>query len=236
MTQSGKNLAFLISKIERLDERQNITAKYAVGVKRQLDELTEKFNDLQQQFDQQVALSNHLNGSKPTNGLVSSEVTAVEPMTDTGESLMLNKSTGVMLVTPVEAQLNVDADSNQNNLAEVEVNAVVENELDEETTAAQQEEFSTIFSDEEFKIERAMWLLNRIYATEAESQDTPISKEELLQQYEQGKRKFRGVNLAGINLYNQSLAGIDLQGATLVSADLSYIDLTEARQISAALN
>lgn len=58
MADSEKNLASLISKIEQIEERQNITAKYAVAVKRQLDELTEKFNNLQQRFEQQATLNN----------------------------------------------------------------------------------------------------------------------------------------------------------------------------------
>jgi|SRR4028119_1246502 TolA-binding protein len=57
------------SKIQQLEERQNITAKYTVGVKRQLDELTGKFNELQQRFEKQLTLNNSLNGTKPTNGL-----------------------------------------------------------------------------------------------------------------------------------------------------------------------
>ena len=70
MDNSEQNLSYLRSKVEQLEERQNITAKYAVGVKRQLDELIGKFNRLQQCFEQQAALSNDLNSAKSTNGLV----------------------------------------------------------------------------------------------------------------------------------------------------------------------
>jgi hypothetical protein len=50
MDNSEQDLSYLSSKVEQLEQRQNITAKYAVGVKRQLDELIEKFNNLQQRF------------------------------------------------------------------------------------------------------------------------------------------------------------------------------------------
>src|SRR5687768_13642882 len=114
MADSDRNLASLMSKVEQIEERQNITAKYAVGVKRQLDELIEKFNNLQQRFEQQVALSNDLNSTKSTNGLVSSEAVAVASVANSGESLRLNKSTDVMLVTPAAAEVNADADSEAN--------------------------------------------------------------------------------------------------------------------------
>ncbi len=96
------------SKIQQLEERQNITAKYAVGVKRQLDKLTEQFNDLQQRFEQQSALINGLNGSQPTNGLVSSEAIVVESATDSGKSIMLNNSTTLRLAQPNEVEVNLD--------------------------------------------------------------------------------------------------------------------------------
>src|SRR5688572_25962435 len=97
MVDSDRNLASLISKVEQLEERQNITAKYAVGVKRQLDELMGKFNYLQQQFEQQAALINDLTIAKSTNGLVSNEAVDVASVSDSDESTRLNNSTDVML-------------------------------------------------------------------------------------------------------------------------------------------
>src|SRR5919202_2140182 len=196
MDNSEQNLASLSSKVEQLEQRQNITAKYAVGVKRQLDELIGKFNSLQQRFEQQAALSNDLNSGKSTNGLVSSEAVAVASVPDSGESIRLNNSTDVMLVTPVAAEVNADADSEHNNLAEVEVNAdVVEAEPEEDTATTQPEEFTRAFNDEEFKLERMMWLLNRIYADEEGSEDTLIDAEEFWRRYNEGERDFKGANL-----------------------------------------
>ena len=144
MADSDMDLASLMSKVEQIEERQNITAKYAVGVKRQLDELIEKFNNLQQRFEQRTALSNELNSAKSTNGLVSSEAVAVAAVTDSGESTRLNNSTDVMLVTPVAAEVNADFN---------------EIETDEIDAATQQERSITVFSDEEFKIARMTQLV-----------------------------------------------------------------------------
>ncbi len=55
MTDLQLDVASLVSRIQQLEERQNSTAQYAVRVKRQLDELTEQFNDLQQRFSQSPA-------------------------------------------------------------------------------------------------------------------------------------------------------------------------------------
>jgi len=209
MSDTQQELASLISKIEQLEERQNITAKYAVVVKRQLEEMTKKFNNLQQRFEQQSSLRNGLNGAKATDGLVLSEVTSVASVIDGGESIMPNNLinlTGVMLTPPVVAEVKADAD--KSNSAEVNVNSdVIETNLAVEIATAQQEEFSKAFSDEEFKVERIVWLFNRIHAAEKQSLETPIDAQEFWRRYKEGKRDFTGMNLAGMNL-----AGINLSG------------------------
>jgi uncharacterized protein YjbI with pentapeptide repeats len=67
MTDPQLDVASLVSRIQQLEERQNSTAQYAVRVKRQLDELTEQFNDLQQRFSQLPTLSNSLNSLSSAN-------------------------------------------------------------------------------------------------------------------------------------------------------------------------
>jgi cell fate (sporulation/competence/biofilm development) regulator YlbF (YheA/YmcA/DUF963 family) len=67
MANSQLDAVSLASRIEQLEKRQNITAKYAVGVKRQLDELTEQFNVLQQHFNQLSASGNSLNVTDSTD-------------------------------------------------------------------------------------------------------------------------------------------------------------------------
>ncbi|MEO8892929.1 MAG: hypothetical protein ABI417_15680, partial [Coleofasciculaceae cyanobacterium] len=76
MAEAENNLASLASKIAQLEERQNITAKYAVAVKRQLDELSTQFNNLQQRLEKPLALSNSLNNVEITNSVEAEEINA----------------------------------------------------------------------------------------------------------------------------------------------------------------
>ena len=74
MAEAENNLASLVSKMAQLEERQNITAKYAVAVKRQLDELSTQFNNLQQRLEKPPALSNSLNDLEITNSVEAEEI------------------------------------------------------------------------------------------------------------------------------------------------------------------
>jgi uncharacterized protein YjbI with pentapeptide repeats len=69
MADAENDLASLASKMAQLEQRQDVTAKYAVGVKRQLDELTLEFKNLQQRLEKLPALSNSLNDIKTTNSV-----------------------------------------------------------------------------------------------------------------------------------------------------------------------
>lgn len=199
MTESQQDILSLIARIEQLEERQNITAKYAVNVKRQLDKLTEQFNDLQQRFEPQPALSNGLNGSKPTNGLVSSEAIVVESAADSGKSIMLNNSTTVMLAQPIEVEVNLD---------EIDQNKI--------NTAVPEESRLTVFSDEGFKIARMTQLMNafgdmlliRAYLAEQENQaqETPISAGEFW--------SLKDANLDGAILDKAKLSGTIMPDGT----------------------
>jgi uncharacterized protein YjbI with pentapeptide repeats len=69
---------------------------------------------------------------------------------------------------------------------------------------------------------------------------TPIAREELLEQYNKGRRNFSQVNLAGANLNGLNLSGIDLSNSvlervTLQEADLSGANLYGITLISANL-
>jgi hypothetical protein len=76
MAEAEKNLASLASKIAQLEERQNITAKYAVAVKRQLDELSTQFYNLQQCLEKPPNLSISLNNVEITNLVETEEIDA----------------------------------------------------------------------------------------------------------------------------------------------------------------
>jgi len=213
MVNSQQDISSLIARIEQLEERQNITAKYAVNVKRQLDQLSEQFNDLKQHFEQQSTLINGLNGSKPTNGLVSSETIVVESAADSSKSLMLNNSTTVMVAQAIEVEVKVDE--------------IDKNKTD---TATPEEPRLTVFSDEGFRIARMTQLIDAFgdmllltaYLAEQknQAQETPISAGEFWKQYKDGKRDFTGVNLAGVSL-NKCATRTTWNKANLTKAILS---------------
>jgi len=211
MTEPQLDVASLVSRIQQLEERQNSTAQYAVRVKRQLDELTEQFNDLQQRFSQLPSLSNSLNSVDTTNAPT--------------ESAVLDDADVVkQFFERVDQQERQEAiastASSQNsellgNPAEVEVDQV------QETDTTAPEESTTAFNDQEYKLERVMWLLNRIYAAEKETQEIPISAEEFLEQCKKREKNFTGINLARANLRGQSLNYfINLNNANLKEAQL----------------
>src|SRR4028119_115705 len=80
MANSEQDLASpsLISRIEQLEERQNIVSKYMVGLKRQFDGMThelqqieslkEQIKELQQRFNQLPTLSKGLDNADTLNG------------------------------------------------------------------------------------------------------------------------------------------------------------------------
>ena len=226
MTEPQLDVASLVSRIQQLEERQNSTAQYAVRVKRQLDELTEQFNDLQQRFSQLPSLSNSLNSVDTTNAPT--------------ESAVLDDADVVkQFFERVDQQERQEAiastASSQNsellgNPAEVEVNAdTVEVDQVQETDTTAPEESTTAFNDQEFKLERVMWLLNRIYTAEKETQKIPISAEEFLERFKKGEKDFTEINLARANLRGQSLnKGINLSNANLREAELCEANLSSA--------
>ncbi|MFM7370953.1 MAG: hypothetical protein ACKO2Z_24830, partial [Sphaerospermopsis kisseleviana] len=99
----------------------------------------------------------------------------------------------------------VDKQQNQGELiekaGEVENVDVGESEEEKEVDVVFEEtEDSRNFNDLEFKIERVMWLVNRMYTAEEDYQDIAVSAEEFWQRYEVGERDFTGINLAGLDL------------------------------------
>ena len=176
MANSEQDLASpsLISRIEQLEERQNIVSKYMVGLKRQFDGLThelqqieslkEQIKELQQRFNQLPTLSKILNNAETLNGASESanfdESETVKQWLERVEQQQCQK---VIAPTLIE-----QSSESVGGRAEIGVNAnTTETDPDEETdAAAQQEEYTTAFNDEEFKTERMMWLLNRIYTAE----------------------------------------------------------------------
>ncbi len=226
MTDPELDVASLISRIKQLEEQQNIMAQYALKVKHQLEELTEQFNDLQQRFSQLPTLSNSLNSVDTTNAPTESvSVDDAEVVRQFFERVDQQQRQEAIALTA----------SSQNsellgNPAEVEVNAdTVEVDQVQETDTTAPEESTTAFNDQEFKLERVMWLLNRIYTAEKETQEIPISAEEFLERFKKGEKDFTEINLARANLRGQSLnKGINLSNANLREAELCEANLSSA--------
>jgi hypothetical protein len=71
----------------------------------------------------------------------------------------------------------------------------------------------TALSDEEFKVERMLLLLNHIYATEEKIKEKTISAEELLRRYKSGERDFNGFDFTGANLSGNKWKYINIIGS-----------------------
>jgi uncharacterized protein YjbI with pentapeptide repeats len=198
-----------------------------VGLKRQFDGMTqalqqieplrEQVSELQERFDQLPTFSNSLDDVETPNGVAESvsvdDAETVKQFFERVEQQQRQESLASTesVVHPAEVEVNADA---------------TEAEKDEEIDAVVEEQNPTTFNDEEFKTERIMWLLNRIYVAEEESHETPITAEEFLRRYKAGERDFAGINLAGADLSGNSLGSLNLSQANLNGANLSCLSLS----------
>ncbi|HEY9295839.1 MAG TPA: pentapeptide repeat-containing protein, partial [Phormidium sp.] len=222
MIEPEKDLMALISKIEQLEERQNITAKYAVGVKRQLDELTEKFNHLQQRFEQPSDLNKELNAITSIKEVEHIEIVVIESESDNVESTTLSKL--------IEIEGNDNNDKLDLNQCYLDVDVAKFNPT-EKANSVVQHKLVTVLSNEEFLIERMLLLLMRDDILYELSLKSSISSEKFLEQYNNKVTDFTEINLTGVNLsgvnlsrnvaYDLVLRGANLQRAELYEANLS---------------
>jgi len=249
MADPQLDLASLVSRLEQLEARQNVVSKYMVGLKRQFDGMSEglqqiehlkgQISELQQRFNQLPTLRNGLDNAETPNGAAESvnvdDAETGKPLFERVEQQQCEEAIAPTL-TEQSSESVVDT-------PEVGVNAeAAETDKDEEIdVVAQQQESATAFSDEDFKTERMIWLLNRIYAAEARTQETPIGVEEFLKRFNEKERDFTEINLAGANLsgksliYQLNLSRANLRGANLSQAYLSGANLSEANLDNADL-
>jgi uncharacterized protein YjbI with pentapeptide repeats len=248
MADPQLDLASLVSRLEQLEARQNVVSKYMVGLKRQFDGMSEglqqiehlkgQISELQQRFNQLPTLRNGLDNVQTPNGAAESvnvdEAETGKPLVERVEQQQCEEAAPTVISQSSESVVDTP---------EVGVNAdAAETEKDKEIdVVAQQEESPTAFSDEDFKTERMIWLLNRIYAAEARNQETPIEAEEFLKRFNENERDFTEINLAGANLsgksliYQLNLSRANLRGANLSQAYLSGANLSEANLDNADL-
>ncbi len=247
------DLVSLISRISQLEQQQKVLKKYLIGLKHQLDRLTDQFNNrpesqqLKTLQGEIMVLQEHFN--QLPNLKVSNADTLDAPMTDAVADHSMNfahvKSDGIVIrrsrrqrrvggkTTPtVVKQSNESKVDTTGSL--VSANAA-ETDREEKTDAAiQQTRRVATLSDEEFKIERIMLLLLKANVAEKE---TAMNVEELLRRYKAGEKDFTGVNLAEANLKGSSLnsGSVNLSQANLTRANLNCVTWTNLNLDGASL-
>ena len=260
------DLASLFSRIEQLEAEQNLCKQKVIWLKRYIDEFRKEFNtrpklqqieswqqaiaqlsalvaELQQRLNHSPTLSNGLNNGVTTDAQTeSANLDDAEVVKHFFEPVEQQQSS-CALVDALTIPVHVDtAETDQNQ----EINVV-----------AQQKPRVTALNDEEFKVERMLLLLDRIYKAEEDSQETPITAEEFWRLYQAGEKNFNGINLAGVNMSRTTLASgvnlskanlsdtnltnvnwsnVNLSGANLRGADISEADLSAANLSEANLD
>ena len=245
ISNSIQDLASLVSRVEQLEAEQNVWKDNTIWLKRYFDELKQEFKntpelqqiqsmhsaiaqlsaqvaELQQRLNHSPTLSNGLDNGVTTDAQTEcANLDNAEVVKQFFERVEVQQRSYV-LVDAVSIPMNADAAETYQN-----------QEID---LVAQQKRRVTALSDEEFKVERMLLLLDGIYADEEESQGKPVSAEEFLLQYNAGQRDFTGINLAGVNLSGKDLNKINLSKANLKQANLRKADLNGANLREANLS
>ncbi|MHC5726824.1 MAG: pentapeptide repeat-containing protein, partial [Nostoc sp.] len=233
ISDSELDLVSLASRIEQIEEEQNLRKQNIAWLKRYFDEIKQEFNnrtELQQIQSMQEALAHltaqvadlqqHLNlSSNLSNGL------------NNNHTIDASIKETIIDDTEIVKQFVESVEKPEKQLACVDVIAISENidiaetEPDEPINVAEEQpQLERAFSAQEFQIERIMWLVNRIYAGEEPSHEIPVDVEEFLRRYDGGQRDFTGINLAEVNLSGTSLSiEVNLSQANLSGANLCSV-------------
>ncbi len=221
------DLESLVSRIEKIEEEQNLRNKNILWLKRYYEEL-------RQDFDARPEV-------EYLENLQSAIAALSEQVSDLQQSLNQRLSSNGH---------SDDLVKYKSELAEhyadlFGIADVAEDEQYEKVDTAASHQQSVTFSDEKFKLLRMTHLLGvygdmllmEAYLVEEKSQDTPIGAEEFWKRYNEGERDFTGINLAEANLMGAVLYEmIDLSGANLSKANLKGANLRNAKLIGANLN
>jgi uncharacterized protein YjbI with pentapeptide repeats len=224
MLNSQQDISSLIAKFEQLEERQNITAKYAVGIKRELDELREKFNELQERFEQQLTLNNSLNGAKPINGLALNE--AEVNADNTADEIDPAETDAVEQQEP---SIPVFSDEEFKTLRLAQVLGAYGDMLLVKAYLAEEESQDKPLSAEEF------W--RKIKQGERDFTEVNLARVNLSgSRIACGTVDLSRANLSGANLSRVNGSSLKLGGANLKGADLSATNLEKANLTDADLS
>ena len=226
MADAENDLASLASKMAQLEQRQDVTAKYAVGVKRQLDELMLEFKNLQQRLEKLPALSNSLNDIKTTNSVeaqVNVDADEIDVEAQQEENVAVFSDEGFKIARMTQL-LGVYGDI-----------LILQAYLAEENAPG------TPMSAEEFLKRQSKGEIDftGVNLARADLTGNHISSQINLSQANLTGAKLRGDwlrrNLGGANLTKANLTGANLSEANLNAANLDDADLHQAKLESAKL-
>lgn len=230
MAEAEKDLASLSSKMAQLEERQNITAKYAVVVKRQLDELTQEFNNLQQRLEKPQILSNSLNDVETTNSVEAEEIEIddidAEAQQEEGVTVFSEQGFKIARMTHI-----LDAYGDL---------LILEAYLAEEKSPGMPISAEEFWRRHKTEGERDFTGVNLAGAdlTENSPNQINLSKANLAGAKLSGDwrdKNFSEANLSGANLSEANLCGANLRETNLTKANLTSADLRGANLENAKL-
>ena len=237
------DITSLITRIEQLEEDLNVRKKNITWLKRYFDELRQEFNnrpEVEQIGILQSAIA-HLTTqiSELQQRLVPLDESASIETVETDDLVTIESINSDTVVTD---SINTD---------------IVESNQDQEVIAVEPQQLKvSAFTEEEFKAERILFLIDRFYALEEERKNQAISAEEFsnllqtnltaanltkanLKKVQAYNTNFNGailseVNLVGVSL-SQNMSGVILRNANLCGADVRNKDLSGADLSSADL-
>lgn len=235
MNDQQLNLVSLFSRIEQLEQHLLMVRKYSTAVKRQLDCVTEQFNN-RPELQEWEFFKRELAELKKQQNIIlglsdrtfNSQTLDSPPSNDPKEDAEIVKE----FFARVDQQLQQDSptptvEESQELASNYEQIVSFPNE---EIDAVEQETKFSVFTDEEFKIERMLLLLMK-----DETDENPaISAEEFLRRCQEGEKDFTGINLADSDFSGKSISWqFNLSRANLTGANLTYgyfscVNLSEA--------
>ncbi len=240
ISNSEPNLSFVVSTLQQLEAEQNTWKQNTIWLKRYFDELKQEFKtrpevgevekmqevilqltaqvyDLQERFNQLPLLSNNSHSINTTAIDVLQEEEKID--SEIKEEFIESLDEQIKQVVLVEDFAKNEDNQNLENVEE-------------------QEEFDRKFNDFEFKLERMMWLLNRVYTADILSQNISISMvvEDFLKDYSKGQRDFSGINISGIDLSGKEFVyDLNSKGANLSNAMLCKINMGVSILVSVSI-
>lgn len=215
MADKEQDLASLVAKIEQLEERQTITTKFLVRFKRQLNQLTDKLENLQRRVEPQQVVEPSLTNSPTPDEGISNNIT--------------NFSAEKFKVLRITQLLRLYGD-----MLLLEAYLAEDNSQEAPMTA---QEFWRLYRNGQ----RDFTGINLAGADFGKNttNDVNLSQANLSGAKLSGKwrgNNFSRANLSGANLCGVNLCGVNLHSANLKGADLSNADLSSAKLNEANLD